>query len=324
MGKKPQKTLMSKPKLFTLSTERINSYRIKILTDGIVMDDFKNNPLLLKEHVWSIDGVIGKWVNVRIEGDHLMAEPDFDVDCQDGKEVAGKVARGYLKAASIGGRILEMHEEKDENDETYYLVTKFLLIEASIVAIPSNKSCLRLYDADMKLIEDWKFSDFIPETKTPKKKNMDFKQIAKTLGLSEDASEGEILTMISQKNGAETQLADMQKKTKVDQSAEIVRLFDKAVSENRIGADKKAHFVKFGEVDFDAAKETIEALPKPATLSDIARGVAGIGVSALPAGKTFSDYHKAGTLTTLSEEQQDALYKDEFSVSMKADTFKER
>jgi hypothetical protein len=312
---------MSKQKTCILSNGKINSKKMIIPTSAILLDDFLANPIVLKDHIRGTFNVLGRWQNIRIEAEQLLAEPEFDLGCADGKELARKVAAGFVKGISIMGEILEAHIELIDGAEIV-VVTKFLLKEVSFVDIPSNKTCLVLCDKDMNVLTDWTFSDLTVlevEPQTKKTKKMDFKKIAIELGLSDDASEDEILSALKNQGTVVANFADQQKKQKEKQGLEIVQLFEQAVADNKIGADKREHFIKLGDLDFDTAKGILESLPKPQSLSSIARSGASTGMSA--GNKTFEDHFRAGTLVTLADSEKDRLYKEWFGISMKDDTF---
>jgi len=82
---------------FVLNDEKaINSYGFMILNSGGRLDRFKSNPVLLNGH--NHDLVSGKWENLRIEGDQLIADPLFDTEDPESMKLKGKVDRGFLPA----------------------------------------------------------------------------------------------------------------------------------------------------------------------------------------------------------------------------------
>lgn len=92
---------------------------------------------------------IGHWEDIQVDGDQLSAIPVFDKVDDLSKTVAAKFEAGTFNAASIGIRILETSEEKQElvPGQTRATVTKCILLEASIVDIPANMNAVRMYDA---------------------------------------------------------------------------------------------------------------------------------------------------------------------------------
>ena len=89
-------------KTFILHDETVNTQGFRMLTSGADLSVFKNNPVMLLNHDdW--DPPIGRWENIRVEGTQILADAVFDEDDERAVAVMGKVERGFLKAASIGG-----------------------------------------------------------------------------------------------------------------------------------------------------------------------------------------------------------------------------
>jgi len=88
-------------KEFVLSDETKNSYGFKVMTNGINLSRFRQNPVMYYNHDREA-GVIGQWDNVRIDGKRLLGTPIFDLNDPLGAKVAKQVADGFLKGASIG------------------------------------------------------------------------------------------------------------------------------------------------------------------------------------------------------------------------------
>lgn len=122
---------------FIVSDETKNSFGMVIKTDGIDIEAFIKNPVMLYMH--ERKSVVGRWENLRKEGTKLIADAVFDDTTELGKSVKAQVEKGFLRSASIGIQIIE---EQDINGVR--TVTKSILNEISIVDIPSNKNALKL------------------------------------------------------------------------------------------------------------------------------------------------------------------------------------
>ena len=147
-------------KTFICSDESINSYGFRVLTAGIDLTRFLKNPIGKFNHCdeWddpNYSGPICKWSDVKKEGGQLIALPVFDIDDPKGKLIANKVDKGFLNAASIGFRIIETSEDPKLMlpGQKYATVTKCMLIEISVVDIPSNENACCLYDENDNRIE---------------------------------------------------------------------------------------------------------------------------------------------------------------------------
>lgn len=132
-----------------LSDESVNSYGFRVLTQGIDLSRFNSgNPVMLYEHQKSGALPIGKWEDYKVEGPQLSAVPVFDMQDDFAAKIAGKYERGYLNAASISIQILAVSEDPEDMlpGQYYPTVTACRLLEASLVAVPSNGNAVRLYD----------------------------------------------------------------------------------------------------------------------------------------------------------------------------------
>lgn len=147
-------------KTFTLSDESLNSYGYRVLTSGIDLKNFKKNPVLLFNHErmsWGSDvynGPVGRWDNIRVEDGKLIGDAVIDDQDPKGKILANKIEKDFIRAASIGFKIIEMSEDKKHllPGQTRPTITKCELVEVSVVDVPANKNALALYDKDGKRI----------------------------------------------------------------------------------------------------------------------------------------------------------------------------
>lgn len=147
-------------KKFICSDNGINSYGFRVLTSGIDLSGFKNNPVGLFNHCNddddpSYNGPICIWPDLAVEGDTLTGTPTFDMKDLKAAEVARKVEEGFLNAASIGFQILAISEDPADmlRGQTLPTITKCRLMEISIVDIPSNMNAVCCYDDSGKRLE---------------------------------------------------------------------------------------------------------------------------------------------------------------------------
>ena len=132
---------------------KANVYGFRVRNAGIDLERFRANPVMLAMHRdWDLDAIIGRWTNIRIEGNLLLADDEFDMEDEKAKALAGKAERGFLKAVSMGFLWAEEYMEK-ALDGVFDLVQSEL-IEASLVTIPGNANAVRLYAAPGQLMED--------------------------------------------------------------------------------------------------------------------------------------------------------------------------
>ena len=145
---------------FRLSDESVNDYGYRILTKGIDLKRFKQNPVMLwmhkRDNLWTENPVlpIGKWENVKKDGDTLVADPFFDESDELAVKIKSKVEQDILKMTSLGIRIIEISEDPKLMlpGQTRPTVTKCELVECSIVDIGANKNAIKLYNDQLEVL----------------------------------------------------------------------------------------------------------------------------------------------------------------------------
>ena len=130
-------------KVVLCDSTTINSYGFRTDVKGIDLERFKKNPVMLYNH--NPLQVIGKWENIDIFGDQLIAEPVFDMEDPFAAEIERKVEQGFIKGCSMGIVIKNITQTKGIDT-----ATNSVLIEASIVSIPSDENALVVYDDEDK------------------------------------------------------------------------------------------------------------------------------------------------------------------------------
>lgn len=126
-------------KTFVINDASLNSHGFRVVTSGINLSRFKKNPVMLYGHDRE-KGVIGRWENLRVDGDKLLADPVFDENDPIGRTVKDKVDNGFLNSVSMGIEVLDM-KTIDGVDTAIQSV----LHEISIADIPSNQNAVKLH-----------------------------------------------------------------------------------------------------------------------------------------------------------------------------------
>ena len=131
---------------------RPNADGTRIHLSGLHLERFKKNPVMLYMHYRAAtpqekpDGseVIGRWNNIRIQDNQLLAEAVFDENDAFAQKIARKVADGFLKGASIGIEVHRSSEAKQDKlpGQKSSTIVESTLLEASIVDIPQNENAL--------------------------------------------------------------------------------------------------------------------------------------------------------------------------------------
>ena len=199
-------------KTFVLCDESLNRNGFRVLMSGYQSEPFASNPVMLLAHKDRNDP-IGRWLSPRVEGSQLVAEADFDMEDPDAAVVAGKVAREYLKGASVSIIALEWSDDPALmlSGQRLPTLVKWAIEEASICGIPVNMGSLKLSMANgevLRLTADTpdvavKLEDYLKQVgivkhATPHVPTDNMKKVTILLGLSEGATEDQIAAAIEQ------------------------------------------------------------------------------------------------------------------------------
>lgn len=131
---------------FIVSDESVNVYGTILQTQGIELQDFLRNPVMYFNH-YRDKGVIGRWENLRRDGNTLLADAVFDTKSELGAKVARQVQDGFLRSASVGFEALET-----EIVDGITVITRSKLREISIVDMPANTNAVKLSMPKNKII----------------------------------------------------------------------------------------------------------------------------------------------------------------------------
>lgn len=135
---------MSRHKFVLNDENQVNQFGFRVRNSGLELSRFRANPVVLDYHKDGNHAVIGRWEDIQIEGNLLTAVAVFDESDPNAKEIARKVAEGFLRGASLGLNPYSMSNFQIAPDDVYDLV-KSEVLEASIVSIPNNANALKLY-----------------------------------------------------------------------------------------------------------------------------------------------------------------------------------
>lgn len=145
---------LEKSKEFIVSTPDVNRSGFSVLTSGIDLRFFEKNPVMLYNHERRGQLPIGRWGDIRIEDNKLIATAYIDTGDSLGKDIFRKIELGVLNSASIGIRVLELSEDTEhlQLEQTPFIVTKCELREISVVDIPCNAEAVVLNANDEQIL----------------------------------------------------------------------------------------------------------------------------------------------------------------------------
>ncbi|MDR2147728.1 MAG: HK97 family phage prohead protease, partial [Tannerella sp.] len=259
--------------------KKINARGYRLNLEGGSFERFNANPVMLYMHN---DGeVIGKWENLRVENDRLIADAVFD-SSEKAREVERQVLAGFLKGCSIGIIIREMLFLDDEA-----VVNNWELMEASIVSIPSDPGAVVLYNEKREVL-NFNFSNNNQKTEE-KMAETTLKLSQKTvesLNLGADYTPRDVETAVAEKD---REIETLNARLKAVEKQAQTDYLTAAVKSGKISETERLSLEKMAEKGvFDEVKAMIDAKPEKAsaTLAD------KVQQSNLTAGRETWDYLK--------------------------------
>lgn len=264
---------------FTLSDETLNSYGFYVKTDGVDLTQFRKNPVMLYDHERFGLMPIGKWNNIRVEDNKILADAEFDEQDEMGKQIKHKVEQGYIRGASSGIRIKVTSEQNGDikTGQKRPTVMESELVEASITPIPANKNALKLKHNGKTVSLSGDGNTDIESILPYKTNNM--KQIATALGLSENADENQIKQAVDQLNADKKEL-------RTQRNNVLLKLGE---SSGTITDDNRDRMQKLADTDFDLALSFVDKKPDNNQKGNTGNGNTGQGDPANDDGIRLSD-----------------------------------
>lgn len=306
-----------------ITSNGLNSYGSRVLTEGGDLRQYERNPVLLFMHnrAFSRENLpIGRMEGLRIDGDRLIGTPVFDLNDEFAKRIADKWENGFLRMLSAGIEIIETSSDAGVMlpGQTRPTITRWKLVEVSVVDIGANDEALRLYDqaGTMLKLASGIDNEVLPLLKEREDNQLIIKttmnkELLTLLGLQEGATDEQVLATVRG-------LKEKADKVEAMTLANITAIVDEAVTTKKITADKKEHFVNLGKAaGIDSLRETL-SLMKPAqkpTEVIVPRGSA-------PEQGTFAKLSEVpeAELPKMKEEnpaEYARLYKAEYGVELK-------
>lgn len=130
---------------FTICDETVNRYGWRLLVSGGNLDGFNQNPVCCVQHNTYMISV-GKWSDLKLDGGKFTGTVEFDRNDDDAVKLYWKYKDGYMSAVSLN--ILPIEESDDPKylitGQTRSTVTKWDLLEISLVTVPGQKNAVKL------------------------------------------------------------------------------------------------------------------------------------------------------------------------------------
>lgn len=328
-----------------VTTEAVNAYGFRVLTDGIMLDAFLANPVMTYNHIRTVKYSdagkivfpIGRWEQVKKDGSRMAMSPVFNEKYEYGAQSKQMYEDKFLNAASISIEILEMSEDPKQMlpGQTRPTVTKCRLREVALTDIPVNWTCHRLTyrgkDVDLSADKDNEAIDEIlpiiefTKSKPMEKTGSELSVVAIGLGLEEGASTAQVLakateymnrsislaaevdTLRAGRQKLEARIAELEKTGK---DAQLSILLDEAVNSGKITKAQRPHFEALGKENYDtlkAALDSMQAYTPPTTKTDGGKPGGGGGSTEEALAAQYDELDKEGKLAQLSDEERNTL-----------------
>lgn len=312
-------------KEFCLTDNSVNVYKYRLLTEGMLLDNYKKNPIGFMMHERE-GGVLVKWGDFRIEGDALYGKPVINLSHPKGEDIAAQVENGFINAASCG-KIVCLAASDDPKlrleGQTGPTVTKWFPREISFVDIPGNHNALaNLYDINDNELN---LADFVkPNTKEMSKILLTAAMLT-ALNLSDKSSDDDagkafqdLIDTAGKVPGLEKDLADKttaltakEKELKDLQTAgvakEVQDLLDKGKADKKLTPQMATELADLFAANPSGLKRVIEATPVQVLITeDLADNAKNANEFA---GKNWDDLYQSDRLETVRNQFPDLYEK---------------
>lgn len=121
-----------------VTTEWLDRDKETLKADGIEFKNYLKNPVVLADHIYRIDSIVGKTTKIYQEGTKTIAEWVFAKGVEKAEILRTLYNQGMVKTVSIWF----IPNERDPKDNA--TITKSEMLEFSFVAVPANPEAISL------------------------------------------------------------------------------------------------------------------------------------------------------------------------------------
>lgn len=270
-----------------ISDETLNCYRTWVKTDGVILEQFQKNPVMLWMHWRGM--IIGLIKNIKVENGEITGEPYFDEVREESKMAKQQWEKGSLRMGSPNFEVIETSDDPAllKEGQTRPTITKCKLVEFSMVDIGGNDNNIRLsYSGKELKLSEGDDCSVLPLLKNPIVKlnnnnemNQELMSIALMLGMPAESTLADVQKQVNvllehKKTNEElrNEIKTLEDRLEGIQLSGITAMVDEAVKAGKFTADKKDHFVELGKkVGSESLKLTLDSMSssmKPSALID--------------------------------------------------------
>ena len=258
-----------------LTNDSLNSYGTRVLTDGLDIEQYNRNPVLLWMH--QRGQVIGTLTDIQKEHGEITAQLNFDEASELSQRCKKQWEFGSLRMVSVGIDILAWSDDPNlaVEGQTMATITKSKLTEVSVVDIGANDDAIRLNYQGQQLnlsaggacpLPSLYNQSNQPQSTYPTE--MDTKVLALKLGLPEGADETAICAKIDEIKATSAEVETLRAEKEAVILREVEALVDGAVAEKKIELKMRDHFLQLGKsVGADNLRTTFQSMSPREKLS---------------------------------------------------------
>ena len=327
---------MAKP--FILTDESLNSYGFWLPMKGGDLNQFKKNPLMLWMHTRAWRGTndevlpIGRWDEIKVDGDKLVATPVFDDNDEFAMRIADKVDNDFIRMASVGITVIETSNDPKllKPGQTRETVTKWRLREGSIVDMGANDNALAFYDVDGNPLNLSQADGECPvklldvQQLNTNQSQIQMEKLALLLGLAAAATQEQLTEKVqglintntqlaADKEAAEKKLKELNDKLAADLKVKAKALLDAAIKDGRLNAESRPSWEKLFETDPATAEATLASIPVRKTAKEQIEGSPNLTDRAKYEKLSWDELDRAGKLSYVKEKHYD-LFEEKFEA----------
>jgi len=260
----------------------LDNHRERILVDGIDLDRYSKNPVLVAFH--ELDNApVGRIVNMRKDSGKLFGDIEWDEEDKDEEtqRIIDKYKRGFMKGFSIRVNPLEYSEDPSTwiAGQLFPTIIKSELIEVSVVTVPSHKDAVarRLSSAVVRNIH---FNVKIDQKSMEKLRTALIGLLAISIASNEDALidkaiEDAVRTLKKDLQNSEERAVKLNEEIAKEKAEYLIA---DAMRSGKITKEAAPVFKDLAIRAYDDTKKAIDALPAAndgKDIVDILRGAGG-------------------------------------------------
>lgn len=121
---------------WVISTSTPDRVKDSLKAGGCIYDHYMRNPVVLKDHRYTVDSIVARNIDIRIAENEVVAvsqfPPEGSIEASD--KVFDKIKMRLINAVSVGFQ----PKKYFRNDAGGYDIEEWELLEYSVVAVPCN------------------------------------------------------------------------------------------------------------------------------------------------------------------------------------------